>query len=158
VLVHAVARIAFDGLIPNIQASWVKLGLEGGARLLAAGCNDLGGTLMDENISRASGAAHGQLATPEELHAAITGAGRIPAPRTTTADSVPGGLASAASPGRSGASAVSSASSAASIASLRSASASSISSTRANLRRARPLSAPRWRSIASMICQSSQVT
>ena len=96
VLVHAVARIAFDGLIPNIQASWVKLGLEGGARLLAAGCNDLGGTLMDENISRASGAAHGQLATPEELEAAITGAGRIPARRTTTYDIVPGGLASAA--------------------------------------------------------------
>ena len=96
VLVHAVARIALDGLIPNIQASWVKLGLEGGARLLAAGCNDLGGTLMDENISRASGAAHGQLATPEELEAAISGAGRIPARRTTTYEIVPGGLASAA--------------------------------------------------------------
>ena len=54
-----------------------------GARLLDAGCNDLGGTLMDENISRASGAAHGQLATPEELEAAIRGAGRVPAPRTT---------------------------------------------------------------------------
>ena len=64
VLVHAVARIAFDGLIPNIQASWVKLGLEGGARLLDAGCNDLGGTLMDEIITRSAGAAHGQLATP----------------------------------------------------------------------------------------------
>jgi FO synthase len=83
VLAHAVGRIALDGLIPNIQASWVKLGLEGGARLLAAGCNDLGGTLMDENISRASGAAHGQLATPEELQAAIRGAGRIPARRST---------------------------------------------------------------------------
>ena len=80
---HAVARIAFDGLITNIQASWVKLGLEGGARLLRAGCNDLGGTLMNENISRASGAAHGQLATPEELEAAIRAAGRIPARRTT---------------------------------------------------------------------------
>ena len=83
VLVHAVARIALDGLIPNIQASWVKLGLEGGARLLRAGCNDLGGTLMNENISRASGAAHGQLATPEELEAAIRAAGRTPARRTT---------------------------------------------------------------------------
>ena len=83
VLVHAVGRIALDGLIPNIQASWVKLGLGGGARLLDAGCNDLGGTLMDENISRASGAAHGQLATPEELEAAIRGAGRVPAQRTT---------------------------------------------------------------------------
>jgi FO synthase len=83
VLVHAVGRIALDGLIPNIQASWVKLGLDGGARLLDAGCNDLGGTLMDENISRASGAAHGQLATPEELETAIRGAGRVPARRNT---------------------------------------------------------------------------
>ena len=83
VLVHAVARIAFDGLIPNIQASWVKLGLPGGARLLAAGCNDLGGTLMNESISRASGAKHGQLATPEELEAAIRGMGRVPARRNT---------------------------------------------------------------------------
>jgi FO synthase len=83
VLVHAVARIAFDGLIPNIQASWVKLGLEGGARLLDAGCNDLGGTLMDENISRAAGAAHGQLATPEDLENAIRATGRIPARRNT---------------------------------------------------------------------------
>ena len=83
VLVHAVGRLALDGLIDNIQASWVKLGLSGGARLLDAGCNDLGGTLMDENISRASGAAHGQLATPEELEAAIRGAGRTPARRTT---------------------------------------------------------------------------
>jgi FO synthase len=81
VLVHAVGRIALDGLIDNIQASWVKLGLDGGARLLDAGCNDLGGTLMDENISRASGAAHGQLATPQELEAAIRGGrrGRPPA-------------------------------------------------------------------------------
>jgi FO synthase len=84
VLVHAVGRIALDGLIPNIQASWVKLGLEGGARLLSAGCNDLGGTLMNENISRASGASHGQLATPEELEAAIWSAGRVPARRSTT--------------------------------------------------------------------------
>ena len=83
VLVHAVGRLALDGLIDNIQASWVKLGLSGGARLLDAGCNDLGGTLMDENISRASGAAHGQLATPEELEVAIRGAGRTPARRTT---------------------------------------------------------------------------
>lgn len=83
VLIHAVARIAFDGLIPNIQASWVKLGLEGGARLLEAGCNDIGGTLMNESISRAAGAAHGQLATPEELEAAIRGMGRTPARRNT---------------------------------------------------------------------------
>ena len=86
VLVHAVARIAFDGLIPNIQASWVKLGLNGGARLLSAGCNDLGGTLMNESISRASGASHGLLATPEELEAAIRRAERIPARRNTVYD------------------------------------------------------------------------
>lgn len=83
VLIHAVARIAFDGLIPNIQASWVKLGLPGGGRLLGAGCNDIGGTLMNESISRASGAAHGQLATPEELEATIRHAGRVPARRNT---------------------------------------------------------------------------
>ena len=83
VLIHAVARIAFDGLIPNIQASWVKLGLHGGGRLLAAGCNDIGGTLMNESISRASGAAHGQLATPDELEATIRRAGRVPARRST---------------------------------------------------------------------------
>ena len=86
VLVHAVGRIALDGLIDNIQASWVKLGLDGGARLLGAGCNDLGGTLMDENISRASGASHGQLASPEELEAAIRSAGRVPARRNTVYD------------------------------------------------------------------------
>ena len=84
VLVHAVGRLAFDGLIHNIQASWVKLGLEGGARLLNAGCNDFGGTLMDENISRASGASHGTLATPEEFEAVIRAAGRVPARRSTT--------------------------------------------------------------------------
>jgi FO synthase len=86
VLIHAVARIAFDGLIPNIQASWVKLGLEGGGRLLGAGCNDIGGTLMNESISRASGASHGQLASPEELEATIRRAGRVPARRNTVYD------------------------------------------------------------------------
>ena len=82
-LMHAVARLALHPLIPNIQASWVKLGLAGGARLLEAGCNDLGGTLMNENISRASGAAHGQLATPQELEAAARAMGRTPARRST---------------------------------------------------------------------------
>jgi FO synthase len=83
VLVHAVARIAFDGLIPNIQASWVKLGLEGGARLLRAGCNDLGGTLMDETITRSAGAAHGQETSPMDFEHTITGIGRSPARRNT---------------------------------------------------------------------------
>jgi FO synthase len=57
---HAVGRIAYRGYIDNVQISWVKVGLGGARQALQAGCNDLGGTLMDENISRAAGAAHGQ--------------------------------------------------------------------------------------------------
>jgi FO synthase len=59
-LMHAVARIVYAGCIDNIQVSWVKLGAEGAGQMLNAGVNDLGGTLMDENISRAAGASHGQ--------------------------------------------------------------------------------------------------
>jgi FO synthase len=59
-LMHAVGRIAYHGWVPNIQASWVKMGLSGAAQVLQSGGNDLGGTLMDENISRAAGASHGQ--------------------------------------------------------------------------------------------------
>ena len=84
VLVHAVARIAFDGLIDNIQASWVKLGLDGAGRLLGAGCNDLGGTLMGEAIGRAAGAEHGQEACVEDFRSVIESAGRAPAQRGTT--------------------------------------------------------------------------
>ena len=81
VLVHAVGRIALDGLIPNIQASWVKLGLAGGRAAPATpAATTSAGTLMDENISRASGAAHGQLATPEELEAAIRARRADPGP------------------------------------------------------------------------------
>jgi FO synthase len=83
VLMHAVARIAYRGLVDNIQASWVKLGHDGARQLLSAGVNDLGGTLMDENISRAAGATHGQLVTPEELHALALSAGRVAVQRTT---------------------------------------------------------------------------
>ncbi|MDE2563088.1 MAG: 5-amino-6-(D-ribitylamino)uracil--L-tyrosine 4-hydroxyphenyl transferase CofH [Sphingomonadales bacterium] len=60
VLMHAVARIALDGAIPNIQASWVKLGADGAAAMLQAGANDLGGVLMDESITRAAGGVNGQ--------------------------------------------------------------------------------------------------
>ncbi|MGO9197779.1 MAG: 5-amino-6-(D-ribitylamino)uracil--L-tyrosine 4-hydroxyphenyl transferase CofH [Acidimicrobiales bacterium] len=60
ILMHAVGRIAYRGAIENVQASWVKMGASGARQLLRAGCNDLGGTLMDENISRAAGASHGQ--------------------------------------------------------------------------------------------------
>jgi FO synthase len=83
VLIHAIARIAFDGLIPNIQASWVKLGLSGVGRLLTAGANDLGGTLMGEIITRSAGASHGEEMTPDDLEETIRAAGRIPAQRTT---------------------------------------------------------------------------
>ncbi|MCI0543105.1 MAG: 5-amino-6-(D-ribitylamino)uracil--L-tyrosine 4-hydroxyphenyl transferase CofH [Actinobacteria bacterium] len=84
VLVHAVSRIAFHGLIDNIQASWVKLGLDGGARLLDAGCNDLGGTLMGEIITRSAGAEHGQEVTPAQFREVIASVGRTPAQRNTT--------------------------------------------------------------------------
>ena len=70
-LMHAVARIAYHGDIDNIQASWVKLGVEGSRQVLRAGVNDLGGTLMDENISRAAGASHGQRMGVEELEALV---------------------------------------------------------------------------------------
>jgi len=83
VLIHAVSRIAFDGLIDNIQASWVKLGLDGGARLLQAGCNDMGGTLMGEIITRSAGAEHGQEVTPAEFRATIESVGRVPVLRNT---------------------------------------------------------------------------
>ncbi len=89
VLIHAVARIAFHGLIDNIQASWVKLGLDAGVRLLDAGCNDLGGTLMDEIISRSAGAAHGTFLDADDFTAAIAGAGRHPLQRTTVYDGLP---------------------------------------------------------------------
>jgi 7,8-didemethyl-8-hydroxy-5-deazariboflavin synthase CofH subunit len=83
VLIHAVSRIAFDGLIENIQASWVKLGLDGGARLLDAGCNDMGGTLMGEIITRSAGAEHGQEVTPDQFVEVIESVGRVPALRNT---------------------------------------------------------------------------
>lgn len=83
VLLHGVSRLALDGLVDNIQASWVKLGLDGAAALLTAGVNDLGGTLMEESISRAAGAAHGAAVTAPDLERAIRAAGRLPVRRTT---------------------------------------------------------------------------
>ena len=80
---HAVGRIALHGFIDNVQVSWVKMGLEGAKACLNAGCNDLGGTLMNENISRAAGASHGQEMLPSELEAIIRDAGRTPRRRTT---------------------------------------------------------------------------
>lgn len=83
ILMHAVARLVLHRYIPNIQASWVKLGAEGVRRCLSAGVNDLGGTLMDESISRAAGASHGQEMTPQEMERIIRAAGRTPRQRTT---------------------------------------------------------------------------
>ncbi|HZO61571.1 MAG TPA: 5-amino-6-(D-ribitylamino)uracil--L-tyrosine 4-hydroxyphenyl transferase CofH, partial [Gaiellaceae bacterium] len=82
-LVHAVARLALHPWITNVQASWVKLGLDGAAAALRAGVNDLGGTLMNESISRAAGASHGQELPPERMEASIRAAGRVPRQRTT---------------------------------------------------------------------------
>jgi CofH subfamily radical SAM domain protein len=83
VLMHAVGRIAYHGWIPNIQASWVKLGVRGAQQLLQAGVNDLGGTLMDESISRAAGAAHGQGITVSDFRAVVEPLGRTLVERTT---------------------------------------------------------------------------
>ncbi len=80
---HAVGRIALHGHIDNVQVSWVKLGAEGAKACLQAGCNDLGGTLMNESISRAAGAAHGQEMTPSDLEAMIREVGRTPRRRNT---------------------------------------------------------------------------
>jgi len=83
VLMHAVARLALDPLIPNIQASWVKMGPGGAALCLQAGANDMGGVLMDESITRAAGAVHGQQVCAEDMQEIIRGAGRMPLQRTT---------------------------------------------------------------------------
>ncbi len=83
VLMHAVARLAYAGDIDNIQVSWVKMGGEGARQLLRAGANDLGGTLMDENISRAAGAQHGQRMGVEELEAIVAPLGRPLVQRST---------------------------------------------------------------------------
>lgn len=83
VMMHAVARIALHGSIGSIQCSWVKLGVDGAAAVLAAGANDLGGILMNESISRAAGAAHGQDVSVDDLRAAASAAGRQLRQRTT---------------------------------------------------------------------------
>jgi FO synthase len=88
-LVHAVARLALHPWITNVQVSWVKLGPDGVAAALRAGVNDLGGTLMNESISRSAGAEHGQEFPPEQMEALIRSAGRIPRQRTTLYGEVP---------------------------------------------------------------------
>ena len=83
VLMHAVARLALHPVIPNIQTSWVKMGPEAAAAALGAGANDLGGTLMNETITRSAGAVHGQEMAPQRMAALIAGIGRTPRQRTT---------------------------------------------------------------------------
>ena len=82
-LMHAIARIVLAGTIDNIQASWVKLGPQGAAAMLDCGVNDLGGTLMDESITRAAGGVNGGLMDVPAMIALAEGAGRIPWQRTT---------------------------------------------------------------------------
>ena len=88
ILMHAVARLVFHGLIDNIQASWVKMGEEGVAACLDAGVNDLGGTLMNESITRAAGTQHGQEWSPAVMEAQIRALGRVPRMRNTVYGSV----------------------------------------------------------------------
>ncbi len=83
VLMHAVARLHYATRINNIQVSWVKMGVEGSRRILQAGANDLGGTLMDENISRAAGAVHGQEMDVDTLERLVEPLGRPLHQRTT---------------------------------------------------------------------------
>jgi FO synthase len=83
VLMHAIGRLALHPVISNIQCSWVKLGPDGAEACLKAGCNDLGGTLMNESISRAAGASFGQEMPPENMERLIRSLGRTPKQRTT---------------------------------------------------------------------------
>ena len=83
VLMHAVARLALHPILTNIQTSWVKMGPEGVKVCLNSGANDLGGTLMDETITRSAGAVHGQEMTPARMESIIRAIGRIPRQRTT---------------------------------------------------------------------------
>jgi FO synthase len=88
-LMHAVGRIAYHGWIPNIQVSWVKMGVDGARQVLQAGANDLGGTLIDENISRAAGASHGQRMDAEGFADLVEPLGRPAVQRTTLYGSAP---------------------------------------------------------------------
>ncbi len=89
ILMHAVARLALNPLIRNIQTSWVKMGPLGAAACLQAGANDLGGTLMNESITRAAGATHGQEMPPEAMESLIRSIGRMPWQRTTLYEPAP---------------------------------------------------------------------
>jgi len=94
-LMHAVGRIAYGPLVPNVQVSWVKMGADGARQALQAGANDLGGTLVDENISRAAGASHGQRMDEHDFAAIVEPLGRPLAQRTTLYGRVTGATATA---------------------------------------------------------------
>jgi len=87
--VHAVARLLLHGAVDHVQVSWVKLGVEGAAAVLAGGADDLGGTLMEETISRMAGSTHGSRKSVSELEAVAAAAGRPARQRTTTYGDVP---------------------------------------------------------------------
>lgn len=89
VLMHAVARLVLNGFIDNIQTSWVKMGPAGVAACLNSGANDLGGTLMNESITRAAGAEHGQEWSPAAMERRIRAMGRAPRMRTTLYEEPP---------------------------------------------------------------------
>jgi FO synthase len=95
---HAIGRLVLHPLLPNIQTSWVKMGSEGARICLQSGANDLGGTLMEESITRAAGATHGQEMTPAQLQDIAHDAGRVPLQRTTLYEMV-GEVSSATAPG-----------------------------------------------------------
>jgi FO synthase len=94
--VHAVARLLLHGRIDHIQCSWVKLGPEQCTQVLAGGVDDLGGTLMEETISRMAGSSYGSRKSMAELEAMVVSAGRVPRQRTTTYGSVSAERAAAA--------------------------------------------------------------
>ena len=85
---YPLARLVLGDLIPNLQTSWVKLGVGGATESLDWGCNDFGGTLYEESITRSSGGRHGERMEPDEIEAAVRNAGRIPRRRTTLYEDV----------------------------------------------------------------------
>ena len=85
-MVHAMARVLLHGRVPHVQTSWVKLGVEGSRVMLRAGANDLGGTLMEETISRMAGSRHGSAMTAAQLRDLASGIGRPLRERTTLYD------------------------------------------------------------------------
>jgi len=90
-VVHAAARLLLHGRVDHVQTSWVKLGVAGSQAMLQAGVDDLGGTLMEETISRMAGSEHGSAKTPAELVAIAAGIGRPTRQRTTLYGPVPVG-------------------------------------------------------------------